>query len=91
MQTSRAPICHASSRLLADFFEAQMVGVRLTRAATEGAELASDKTDIREINIAVDDVRDDVADEFGTQDIRRDQQSQQIVAIAVREGISLFE
>ena len=46
--------------------EGEEVGVRLTRAAAEGAELASDETDVGEIDVAIDNIGDDVAGELGT-------------------------
>ena len=48
--------------LLRDLIETQEVGVGFARAAAEGAEFASDKTDVGEIDIAVHDVGDDIAD-----------------------------
>ena len=52
--------------------ERMEIGVRLARAAAEGAEFASHKTDVGEIDVAVDDVGDDVAREFGAQQVGGD-------------------
>ena len=51
------------------------VRVGLARAAAEGAELASHKTDVGEIDVAVHHVGDDVAREFGAQHVGGDQQA----------------
>src|SRR5262245_26306325 len=45
----------------------QKVSVGFTRATTESAELASDKTNVSEIDVAVDDIRHDVAGEFAAE------------------------
>src|SRR5208283_1163847 len=47
--------------LAAHVFERMKIGVGLARPAAEGAELASHKTDVGEIDIAVDHVADEVA------------------------------
>ena len=60
------------------------VSVAFPRTAAEGAELASHETDVREIDVPVDDVGDDVADEFRTEHVGRDQQTEQVVALGVR-------
>src|SRR6185369_4497991 len=46
--------------LLADLFEAADVSVRGARTAIERAESADNVTDIRVVDVAIDDVRDDV-------------------------------
>ena len=66
------------------------VAVRLARAAAEGAELASDKTDVGEIHVAIDDVGDDIADQFAAQHVGGDQQAEQIVAFGIRQQQTLF-
>ena len=67
------------------------VCIGLARPAAEGAELASHKTDVGEIDVAVDHVGDDVADEFGAQHVGRDQQAQQVVAFGIGECVGLFQ
>ena len=59
------------------------VSVGLARAAAEGAEFASHKTDVGEIDVAVDHVGDDVAGEFGAQDVGGDEQAEEIVAFGI--------
>ena len=71
--------------------EREKIGVRFARAAAEGAELASHETDIGEIDVAVHDVGDDVAGEFGAQHVGGDQQAEQIVAFGVGERVGLFQ
>ena len=53
------------------------------RAAAEGAELASDETHVGEVDVAVDDVGDDIAGKFATKFIGGDQQSEEIVAFGI--------
>ena len=56
------------------------IRIRFARTAAERAELASDKTDIRKIDIAIHYIADDVAHEFAAQIVRRNQQCQQRLA-----------
>ena len=65
-------------------FERMKIGVSLARTAAEGAKLAAHKTDIREIDIAIYHVSDDVTDDVAAQRIRGDQQRQQIRSVTVR-------
>jgi hypothetical protein len=59
------------------------ISVRLAGTAAEGAELASHKTDVSEIDIAVDHVSDDVADEFGAESVGGDEQAKEIIALGI--------
>ena len=77
--------------LLRHLIEGEEVGVRLARATAEGAEFASHETDVGEVDVAVDHVGDDVAGEFGAQDVRGDQQAEEIVAFGVGECVGLFQ
>src|SRR5450432_4555120 len=52
---------------VSDLVRIEEVCVRLARAAAEGAEFASHKADIGEINVAVHHVSNEVADEFTAQ------------------------
>jgi hypothetical protein len=58
------------------------VGIGLTRAATEGAKLAAHEADIGEINIAIDYVADDIADQVAAQCVGSYEQGEQVCAIA---------
>ncbi len=71
--------------------ECQEISVVLARAAAESAELTSHKTHIRKIDIAIDNVGDDVSDQFGAQDVGSDEQSKQIIALRVGECVRLFQ
>ena len=62
MQTSVAPASHASSRPVGDLVERQRVGVGVALALGERAEPAADVADVGEVDVAVDDVGDVVAD-----------------------------
>src|SRR5712692_11002692 len=53
-----------------DFFERERVGVRRGGATSKSAKTAAHKTDIGEINVAVEDVGDRFSDGFAPQMIR---------------------
>ena len=55
-------------------FERMKIGVGLARPAAERAKLAADETDVREIDVAVDHVADDVADQIAPQRVGGHQQ-----------------
>src|SRR5580692_7087308 len=76
---------------LSHFVEGEEVRVGFARSAAKGAELASDETDIREIDVAVYDVGDDIAREFGSKHVSRDQKAEQVVSISIGERVRLFE
>ena len=42
----------------------EKIGVGFTRSAAEGAKLTAHKADIREIDIAIDHVRDQISDQI---------------------------
>ncbi len=77
--------------LLRHLVEREEVGVGLARAAAEGAELASHETDVGEIDVAVDHVGDEVAGEFGAQQVGGDQQAEEIVAFGIGQRVGLFQ
>src|SRR5580765_4378782 len=76
-------------RLPSHVFEGMKVGISFPRPTAERAKLASDKTNIREIDVAVDHVADDVADQLSTQVISRNQQGYQIIPPATGQAIPL--
>ena len=90
MQTSVAPSCPGFDGFLRHGLKAVEVAVLFARAAAEGAKLASDKADVGEIDIAIDDVGDQVADQFAAQHVGRDQQSEKVVAFGIRQQQTLF-
>src|SRR5208337_1274944 len=81
-------------------FERMKIGVGLTWPAAEGAKLAADETDVREIDITVYHIADDVADQVAPKRVRGYEQGEQVrtvavgpVAvrpIAVRQGVALL-
>ena len=77
-------------RLLRHGFEAVKVAVGLARAAAESAELAADKANIGEIDIAIDHVGDEIADQIAAQHVGRDQQAEKIIAFGIRQEQALF-
>jgi len=76
---------------LRHLIEREEVGVRLARAAAEGAELASHKKNIGEIDVAIHHVGDEIAGEFGAQQVGGGEQAEQIVAFGVGQCVSLFQ
>jgi hypothetical protein len=66
-----------------DLLQRERVSIRFTRSAAEGAEFASDETDICEIYVPIDNVSDQVADQVSAQRVGSNQQSQQIIALGV--------
>src|SRR6202034_4766641 len=74
---------------LRHLIEREEVGIRFARAAAEGAELASYKTDVGEIDVAIDYIGDEVAGEFGAQQVGSDEKTEQIIAFRAGEGIGL--
>jgi len=67
------------------------VGVFLSRPAAECAELASHETDIGEVDVAVDDVGNDVARKFGAQNIRGNQQAEQVIPLRIGQRVRFFQ
>src|SRR5581483_494486 len=53
------------------------------RAAAKGTELATYETDVREIDVAIDDVGDDVSDQFAAKRVSSNEQAQEIIARTV--------
>src|SRR5258708_25625587 len=75
---------------LCDLLRLEEIGVGLARAAAESAELASYKTNIRKVDVAIHHVGDEVAAAFRAQQVRGGEQAEQIVAFVVGECVSLF-
>ncbi len=69
--------------LVREFVEREEVGSFVARPDAEGAKLAADKTDVSEINIARDDVADDVADQPSPQLVSRDHHAEKIVSVGI--------
>src|SRR6185437_5175917 len=75
---------------LGDFFRRIEISVVLARAAAEGAEFASDKTDVGEINVAIHDIGNKISGKFAAEFISGDEESEEIVAFGVCEVQALF-
>ncbi len=69
--------------LLRDLFGFEKIGIGFARATAEGAELTAHKTDVGEIDVAIDYISDDVTDEFDAQQIRGCEQAQQVGAFGM--------
>ena len=67
-----------------------IVGVGLPALALEAAELASDEADVGEIDVAIDDVGDFIADVFGAGQIGALDRRAQVVAVGGVEQQSFF-
>src|ERR1035441_9998352 len=65
------------------------IRVGFARSAAEGAELASHKADVREIDIAVDHVADDIAGQVAPQRVRCYEQCKQVVTLATGQSVAL--
>ena len=76
--------------LLRDLIRLEKIRVGFARAAAEGAELASHKTDVGEVDVAIHDVGDEVAGKFGAQQVGGGEQAEQIVAFGVGQSVSFF-
>ncbi len=70
MQTSVAPRATASRDFREHDLVGMVVGVGFPSLPLEAAELASDETDIGEVDVAIDDVGNFVADVFGAREVR---------------------
>ncbi len=77
-------------RFASHVFERMKIGVGLSRPAAERAKLASHKADIREIDIAIHHVADDVADQVATKRVGCDEQREQVGTIAICQCVALF-
>ena len=66
------------------------VGIGLARPAAEGAEFAADETDVREIDVAVHDVGDNIANEIAAERVGGDQQGNQVRAVTICQGVTLI-
>ena len=66
------------------------VGVGFPGPAAEGAEFAADKTNVREVDIAVHDVGDQVARKLDAQQVGCGQHAEQVITIDVGECAGVF-
>ena len=69
----------------------QKICVGFARAAAEGAEFASHKTNIGEIYISVDYICHEIAAEFGAEQVGGGEQAEEVVAFAVSEIVSFLD
>ena len=59
------------------------ISVGLAGTPAEGAEFTSHKTNVGEVDVAVDHVSDDVAGEFGAESVGGDEQAKEIIALGI--------
>src|SRR5581483_1500969 len=62
------------------------VGVRLARRAAEGAEATADEADVGEVDVAVDDISDRVADAMAADVIGGEHQGFQLASARLRQS-----
>src|SRR5262249_144943 len=74
-----------------DFFERKRIGIRGGWTTAEAAKTAAYKADIREINVAIDDVGDRFPDRFAPQIVRDRDKRLQSVAVGSRKFQSLLK
>jgi hypothetical protein len=63
------------------------IRIGLARAAAEGAKLATNETNIGEIDVAIHNVADDIADQIAPKPVRGYEQGEQVGAIAVQLAV----
>jgi hypothetical protein len=85
---SKLPGLHC---LLPHLLRLQEISIGLAGAAAERAKLASHKTNVGEVDIAIHDVSDEVAGEFGAQQVGGGEQAEQVVALGVGQRVGLFQ
>ena len=76
--------------LLPDLIRIEEIRVGLARAAAEGAELASHKTNVGEVDVAIHHVGHQVAGEFSAQQVGGGEQAEQVVALGVSQRVCFF-
>ena len=59
------------------------ISVGLAGTSAEGAEFTSHKTNVGEVDVAVNHVGDDVAHEFGAESVGGDEQAKEIVTLGI--------
>src|SRR4029077_10581139 len=74
-----------------DFLQGQRVSVWRSGAATEAAETAAHETDVGEIDIAIHDVGDGIADDFAAQTVSSGDESLQGRMFRIGQDETLFE
>src|ERR1017187_2920947 len=77
-------------RLRCDFLGREEIGSLIARSDAESTEFASHKTDVGEIDVAGNNVADDVADQTTSDFVGRHNQSKQVSAFAAGEPNALF-
>jgi hypothetical protein len=93
------------SALNADFFSAEFprldcfisdllwfekVSVRFARTTAERAKLATYKTDIRKVDVAINDVSNDVPGEFGAQEVAGNKETKEVVSLSIGQKKALL-
>src|ERR1700729_3515455 len=66
------------------------IGVGFSRATTEGAEFTPDKTNVGEVDIAIDYVGDQVADEIAAKRVGGYEEGDEVRPVGVGQGFALF-
>src|ERR1700728_169021 len=78
------------NRFLSDLIRLKKICVRFARAAAEGAEPASHKANVGEVNVAIYHIGNEVTGEFGAQQVGGGEHTEQIVTFGVSQRVGLF-
>ena len=82
--------CPRLDRFIGDSFWFEKVSVRFAWTTAERAKLATDKTDIRKVDVAINDISNDVPGEFGAQEVGGDKETKEGVSFSVRQKKALL-
>src|SRR6266700_6593017 len=82
--------CPRLDRFIGYLFWFEKVSIRFARTTAERAKLATYKTDIRKVDVAINDISNDVPGEFGAKEVGGNKQADKIAAISAGEHKGLF-
>src|SRR5262249_3095762 len=76
--------------LLRDLFQAEGVGIGFTWPTAEGTKLAAHEADVGEIDIPVNYVGDNVADQFPAQRVCGNKEAEKVVPVGIGQARALL-
>ncbi len=82
--------CPRLDCFISDLLWFEKVSVRFARTTAERAKLATYKTDIRKVNVAIDDVSNDVPGEFGAQEVGGNKETEEVVSFSIGQKKALL-
>ena len=77
-------------RFISDLLWFEKVSVGLARTTAERAKLAAYKTDIRKVDVAINNVSNDVPGEFGAQEVGGDKDTKEVVSFSIGQKKALL-